>query len=173
MIDARGAEFYPTPKWVTLSLLENEPFNGTILEPACGSGAISKVLLSKGYDVISCDVNDFGFGIAGINFLKDSRTADNIITNPPFSIADWFVTSALKKAPKVAMLLRLAFLESQARYNEIFSITPPARVLVFSKRITMYPEGKITGGSGTMAFAWFIWDAAYKGETILKWIAPK
>jgi len=37
-------EFYPTPPEATRALLSVECFEGDIWEPACGDGAISKVL---------------------------------------------------------------------------------------------------------------------------------
>ena len=59
---------------------------------------------------------------------------------------------------KFALLLRLAFLEGANRANTIFSRLPPARVWVFSERITFYPRGAEIKGSGTTAYAWFVWD---------------
>jgi len=38
-------EFYPTPPEATRALLSVESFEGDIWEPACGDGAISKVLI--------------------------------------------------------------------------------------------------------------------------------
>ena len=78
-------EFYPTPPEATRALLSVESFEGDIWEPACGDGAISKVLEAAGYQVVSTDLIDRGFGAGGHNFLKSSRPlAKNIITNPPY-----------------------------------------------------------------------------------------
>ena len=49
---ARGNDLYETPEVATLALLAVEPLPPTILEPACGRGAISKVLRSAGHTVI-------------------------------------------------------------------------------------------------------------------------
>ena len=46
-------EFYPTPPEATRALLSVESFQGDIWEPACGDGAISKVLEAAGYQVVS------------------------------------------------------------------------------------------------------------------------
>ena len=40
-----------------------------------------------------------------------------IVTNPPFKNAGEFVAHALSLCPKVVMLLRLAFLESERRWR--------------------------------------------------------
>jgi hypothetical protein len=34
--DLDGPDFFPTPRWATLALIENEKFNGGIRECACG-----------------------------------------------------------------------------------------------------------------------------------------
>ena len=73
---------------------------------------------------------------------------------------------------KFALLLRLAFLEGANRTRTIFHKCPPARVWVFSERITFYPKGAKMAGSGTTAYAWFVWDKACNGATELKWFKP-
>lgn len=78
-------EFYPTPPEATRALLSAEGFEGSIWEPACGDGAISKVLEAAGYQVVSTDLIDRGYGAGGHDFLKsDKPLAKNIITNPPY-----------------------------------------------------------------------------------------
>lgn len=77
-------DFYPTPPEGTRALLSVERFAGSIWEPACGNGAISKVLLAAGYNVVSTDLIHRGFGTGGINFLTQTSTRGrNIITNRP------------------------------------------------------------------------------------------
>lgn len=58
-------EFYPTPPEATRALLAAERFNGSIWEPACGQGHISKVLAEAGHEVISTDLVDYGYGQSG------------------------------------------------------------------------------------------------------------
>ena len=48
----------------------------------------------------------------------------------------------------------------------------PARVWVFSERITFYPKGAKIRGTGTTAYAWFVWDKDASGSTELKWFRP-
>jgi hypothetical protein len=100
-------------------------------------------------------------------------SSDNIVTNPPYNCAEGFVASGVKHArKKFALLLRLAFLEGANRAYTIFSKIPPARVWVFSERITFYPNGVDPKGSGTTAYAWFVWDKEAPGQTELKWFKP-
>ena len=95
----------------------------------------------------------------------------NIITNPPFKLAKEFILRSLEITDnKVAMFLRLAFLESQSRKKELFDPFPPARVWVFSKRLTLWINGDKPTSSGTMAFCWMVWDKEYNDKTELKWL---
>lgn len=162
-----SADFYKTPRHAIDSLLEREKFEGIIWECACGDGAISKAI--KG-NVISTDLFDRGFGEFGVNFLAEKRSVNHIITNPPYSMAKQFIYHALNQADqKVAMLLKLNFLESQNR-KKMFETTPLRTVYVFSKRIS-FDMGKKSGkGKGLLAFAWFVWERGYQGKPTIEWI---
>jgi hypothetical protein len=171
--DLEGPDFFPTPTWATHALIDNERFKGNIWECACGDGAMSRVLELTSRPVVSTDLYDRGFGEGGQDFLAASRVADNIVTNPPFNSAEEFVAAGVQRARrKFALLLRLAFLEGANRANTIFAKSPPARVWVFSERITFYPSGVAPKGSGTTAYAWFVWDKDAPGQTELKWFKP-
>ena len=60
-------DFYPTPFVAIEALLDHESFDGDIWEPACGDGAISAPV-SLYHNVISTDLNDYGFGESGVDF---------------------------------------------------------------------------------------------------------
>lgn len=169
--DLQGPDYFPTPEWATYALIANEQFEGSIWEPACGNGAMSRVLETTGASVVSTDLFDRGYGEVGIDFLKADHVMDNIVTNPPYNSAEAFVKAGLVQARrKVALLLRLAFVEGANRQRTIFAKTPPTRVWVFSERITFYPAGAVQKGSGTTAYAWFIWDKQNIDKTEVKWL---
>ena len=171
--DLDGPDFFPTPAWATHALIDNETFDGDIWECACGDGAMSRVLQQTGQPVYSSDLYDHGYGDVGIDFLQTTRSAANIVTNPPFNSAEGFVAKALKQAErKFALLLRLAFLEGGNRHDTIFAVRPPSRVGVFSERITFYPPGVEVKGTGTTAYAWFVWDKNAPAGTQLKHLKP-
>lgn len=171
--DLAGPDYFPTPAWATHALTENESFEGEIWECACGDGAMSRVLETRGNPVRSSDLFDRGYGEAGVDFTKAKTMADNIVTNPPYNSAEGFVRSGVTLARrKFALLLRLAFLEGANRAQTIFAECPPSRVWVFSERITFYPAGAVQAGSGTTAYAWFVWDKAAGRNTELKWLRP-
>jgi hypothetical protein len=162
-------DFYPTPSYVTNALLERESFDGPIWEPACGDGAISKVLENRGYDVRSSDLNDYGYGEIGCDFLKTRESFPNIVTNPPFNIGTPFTIHALKVATKkVAILNKLAFLEGKTRKKSLFCYKMLEKVYVFSSRVQFNPDPKKAGSM--IAFAWFVWNKEYKGNPRIEWI---
>jgi len=167
---SRQREFYPTPGWVTRALVDHEKFIGDIWECACGNGAMSKVLKAGGNQVHSSDLYDWGYGLPGVDFVQSQRKINNIVTNPPFSLAEQFAAVGLRLAQrKLALFLRLAFLEGQGRAARLFSVNPPTRVWVFSERPTLYYEGARYTSHGKMAFAWFVWEKGATQETTLHW----
>ena len=168
-------DFYPTPLRAVDALLAVETFLGPVWEPACGDGAISEPFARFGYMVISSDLVNRGYGETGIDFLMEYKSrAPNVVTNPPFKLAVPFVRKALELTTgKVAMLLKIAFLEGQER-AELFRNSPLARVHVFSQRLAFVPGGtdparKLDGG-GMMAFAWFVWEHGFVGKPTINWI---
>lgn len=169
--DRETDDFYPTPSYVIEELLKREKFIGNIWECACGEGHISDVLKSNGFDVISTDLIDRSYG-SKVDFLKTDFIADNIITNPPYKLSLNFVLKAKMQARnKIAMFFRTVFLESEKRY-EMFNDKkfPLKTVYQFSKRVSLYKGGVKLKNSGMIAYAWFVWDKNYVGNTNIEWI---
>lgn len=159
-------DYYATePKAVHL-LCAIEEFRSPILEPAYGEGHISKALLAHGYDVVSRDVVDRGYGAVADFLHCNEQWNGDIITNPPYSKAHEFVEQALRmvrEGGKVAMFLKLTFLEGQKR-SELFKRNPPIRVWVSRSRLKCAINGDFDSvGSSATAYAWFIWEKGYKG----------
>jgi hypothetical protein len=89
----------------------------------------------------------------------------NIVTNPPYKYAQKFVEHALECVDKkIAMLLKLVFLESMGR-KSLFDRNLLKKVYIFRKRLQFG-----SGGSPTLASAWFVWDKSYKGLPTIEWI---
>ena len=164
-------DFYITPPEATKALLAVEKFGPRLWEPACGDGTMSRTLEEAGYKVTSTDLNSHGYGVSGVDFLTswDCPRYD-IVTNPPFKLAQEFAEHALNVAgAKVALLCRLAFLEGQRR-KTFFKAHPPRRVWVFSWRVSMWRRGEVTGKGKMMAYAWYVWERGYRGEPMLGWL---
>ena len=164
-------DFYATPTYATEILLKKEKFVGNIWECACGDGAISKVLINKGYEVYSSDLIDRGYGEVGIDFLKSDKRVDNIITNPPFNLSTEFTLQAFKLArKKVVMLSKISYLEGIKRREQIFNQKKLQKVYVFSRRVPFKKESTQKLASGLMAFGWFVYDVNYNGLPEVDWI---
>lgn len=164
-------DYYATEPKATELLLDLEKFDSNILEPCCGEGHMSEVLKQAGYNVTSSDLIDRGYGKVKSLFDYEHFNGD-IITNPPYKLALDCVKKSLDivdNGHKVAMFLKIQFLESKAR-KEFFEQCPPKVVYVASSRLTCAKNGDFNQYKGAaMSFAWFIWEKGYKGDTILKW----
>lgn len=171
--DAEPNDYYATAPQAVELLLEQEVFAPIIWEPACGEGHISKVLEKNGYSVISTDLVDRGYGTGGVDFMgiTETNAEVDIITNPPYKYAKEFVERALSvvaDGQKVAMFLKLTFLEGKGR-RELFHSMPPQTVYVSSARLQCGKNGNFVGTS-MVAYARFVWVKNYKGQTLIKWI---
>lgn len=177
-------DFYASePKTVDM-LCAVETFSPVVWECACGAGHMSEALKRNGYTVLSSDIVDRGYiRTRIIDFLRFGEKASqdsvgmDIITNPPYKYAKEFVETALrvvKSEHKVAMLLKLTFLESKSR-RELFSKCPPKCVWVFSERVQCAKNGdfekyKKAGVGTAVAYAWFVWVKGFQGDTVVKWL---
>lgn len=177
-------DFYATPRNAIEAILNEVKLNGSILEPAAGQGHISK-LLKEYYpysEIVSTDLiqreEKFGIPIqGGVDFLTHefNRKFDNVITNPPFNLAQEFIERALKLSnDKVIMFAKIQLLEGNKR-RELFDNTPLKYVYVFSKRVNPLRNGEELDENGkpwssTMCFAWFVWEHDYEGEPIIRWL---
>lgn len=169
-------DYYATEPKAAELLLEQEEFHHTIWECACGEGHLAKVFEAHGHEVISTDLIYRGYGDPEpLDFLNETIDdfEGDIVTNPPYKFALEFVQRALesvKPGRKVAMFLKLQFLEGKSRKN-FFQITPPRRVYVSSSRLKCAKNGKFESiASSAVAYAWFVWEKGYTGETVVKWI---
>lgn len=172
-------DFYATEPLATELLLEVEDFSHEIWECACGAGHICEVLKAHGYNVKPSDLFDRGYPDTGIiDFLDttENNPPRDIITNPPYKFAKEFVEHALDISPdgtKVAMFLKLTFLESKKR-KELFEKYPLKTLYVSSSRLQCAKNGDFETykkGTGTaVAYGWYVWTKGYKGEPVIRWI---
>lgn len=164
------SDFYQTPYSITRRLLEVEKFEGRILEPACGAGAITAILKEASYEDVTAYDKEELFG--GKDFLDETRKFDAIITNPPFSLAKEFILKACEVAPRFAFLLPLNYLHGKERLDEIYSHEILEKVYVFARypllSAEIRPDGKYE--TGMMVYAWYIFDTRHKGAPTIRWI---
>lgn len=159
-------DFYETPYSLTRELLKREKLFGTILEPACGEGAITKVLSEFGYNFDKSDIEN--------NFLKQSKHYDTIITNPPFTIANEFILKASELSSVFYFLLPLNYLHGKKRYNEIFKNNKLNLEKVFIMTRTpmlgneLREDGKFK--TGMQLYAWYKFNKNFIGNPTIEWI---
>ena len=128
---------------------------------------MSEVLKAAGYTVFSSDIAGRGYKETEIiDFLefKEVNSMD-IITNPPYKYAKEFVKHALDisaAGTKIAMFLKLTFLESQFR-----------TLYVSSARLRCAKNGefeKYKKNSTAVAYGWYVWVKGFKGKPVIEWV---
>lgn len=153
---------YITPDYTIKSLIDNFKFEGLTLECCAGYGDISKKIkncITMDIDAsLNCDIT--------ANFLdfKPSIPINNIVTNPPYSIAIEIIKHALdiiENNGYVVMLLRINFLESKTR-KQFFIDNPLHSILILSKRPCF-----INNRSDATGYAWFIWQKGKKDKSVI------
>lgn len=171
---------FPTPPWATRALLEHViGINGldglSCLEPACGAGHMAKVLKEYFAEVRCADAYDYGYAPVR-DFLTlpyETNAVDWVITNPPFRLAEDFVTRSFDVARLgVAMLVRTVFLESVGRYNRLFKNHPPSKFAQFVERVPMVKGRLDKKASTATGYAWLVWERDVNDLSKVIWIPP-
>lgn len=174
----REGDFYETPYSVTQQFLDAEHkedgrFIGTILEPAAGNGAIVKVLEENGYNlqVISGDIS------RGADFLQETYSFPNMVTNPPYSLANEFIEHAKTVIThKFCMLLPVDYLGGEDRFQRKLHTDkdfPLSRIYIFTRKPDLSGPLRADGRyeTGMIAYAWYVWDWFHMGPPTVRWIS--
>lgn len=166
-------DFYATDPIAAEWLMQLEELNHNIWECACGQLHLAMPFIKAGYNVKCTDLIDRGFGElgqGGVDFLAcEDKFDGDIVTNPPYSKASEFIEHSLSlvnDGSKVCMFLKVQFLEGKQR-RKLFEKYPPKHVWVSSSRIKCGKNGNFA--ESMVAYAWYVWEKGYKGDTILKW----
>lgn len=156
--DRSTLDEYWTPAYATQALLERETFPPHILEPACGAGHISKVLLNSGYTVESTDLRDPTlYGSSGVDFLDRTEPVASIITNPPYALTSPFIQHISDMTlEKSAMFLRLSSLISRSRF-QLWSQIKSVRIYAFTGPVNKYVDGQWSHGTA-FTHIWLVVD---------------
>lgn len=167
-------DWYVEPPECVHSLFDRVTFDGSIHDPCCGGGTIPSVAKLCGYDVTGSDIVDRGWRSGGFrtaDFLEDFTPRDNIVSNPPYNLAEqMWAHACIVARRKVAFVLRISFLAGQRRRDRLFRLYRPSEVIVLSKRPSMPPGGSdIPAKGGTADYIWLVRERGHLDETILKW----
>lgn len=176
----RDFDFYPTPLSVAMDALEYLPEDfkpQCLLDPGAGTGVWGRAarLLWPFLTITGVDIRpvfrpkEYNFWLQEDYLLTDKTPAfDLIVGNPPYKYTEQFVRHSLgmlENGGHLVFLLRLSFLEGQERRRGLWREYPPRFVVVCSKRVSFTGDGQ----TNATAYAYFIWQKGWKGETVLKW----
>jgi len=167
----RGLESYRTPPGVTEPLIAVEQLPMGCWDP-CGDDDdnIAIALKAHGKTVVATDIARDGIDFR--NRHKAPLGIEAIVTNPPFSLAADFVRHGLLLVPKVIVLERIQFLESEAR-ADLFDAGKLARIFTFRNRVPRMHRSDWEGrhASPSMMLAWFVFERAHAGaKPTVDWI---
>lgn len=170
-------DYYATPPYAVEELLKRESFSHYICEPSVGGGAIAEVLKAHGHQVQSFDIIDRGYpGTVVKDFFtvtkEDLICSPDFIGNPPYALASPFIEHALDismDSVKIAMFLKIQFLETKQRY-ELFKRYPPKVIYVFVDRVACGKNGVFEDNGSAVCYAWFVWERGSTSEPIIRWI---
>jgi hypothetical protein len=145
-----------------------------IWDPGAGEGTIPDKLWKLGYKATGSDLIDRGAGFLVKDFMTFAKAKDDaqtILSNPPFKpIEDW-TRHGLQLCHRVIFLARLALLEGQKRRDNFWSVYPPVRVWVCSRRPSIPPGGRnIAPKGGSIPMAWYEWRRGWRGIPQIHWI---
>jgi hypothetical protein len=176
----RGLDLYETCPEAVYGLLKVEPLPHHLWDPACGRGALVRVLRQAGHSVLATDLVDYHSpdqDAAGWDFLMEYHRPEGIeaiVANPPYALGTEFVERALALCPKVVMLLRLTFLES-ARRRPLLEGGRFARLHVFRERLPMMHRDGWQGNkaSNPTAFGWFVFERDHNGPPTIHWLSGR
>jgi len=152
-----------------------------LVEPCVGLGDIVKSFPEKQWITNDIDPSinaehheDAKLGATHFRWTHEHRAAKTVatITNPPFSCAYEILIAEMRHSQisnrpiKLAMLLRLSFLEPTQKRGQLLSMLPPRKVIVLP-RISFTGDGK----TDSVTCAWMIWDKDIKDKGVI--VSPK
>ena len=164
---------YETPPWMTCTLLHHHPAirRETVLEPACGNGAIARVLTAAGCVVHTNDIDRRQPADThedarmeqfwAVEAARPDRAAW-IVANFPFNVAFEMLVHAHAHGFNIALLLRKTFLEPTGTAKK------PGRGIWLQahppNRIIGLPRHTFRGqGNDSVSCDWMIWDRWDRG----------
>jgi hypothetical protein len=164
-------EWYIEPEWCSERLFAEEPFEGGVYDPCCGTGRVVISALKAGLKAYGSDLVYRGWDSTPQHFLAHRDTHDNIVCNPPFDQVPEFARHALKLVRhKVAMIIPVARLNAAHWLKG----TPLAKIWLLTPRPSMPPGRVILAGEkpggGKADFCWLVWERRYTGAPEVRWL---
>ena len=192
---------FPTPSWAVRALIEHvlTPRWWTrqslevmsVREPCCNRGYMARPLGEYFGNVIATDIFNYGYvgHVATVDYLFPGKMipADFTITNPPFLLAEQIIKKSFETPGwrGTAVLVRQSFLESEGRYETLFSKTPPTIYAQFAERVIITKgivrdpskvywdekSQKFRKPSTATSYCWLVWMDCVPPQPMV-WIPP-
>ena len=179
----KKSDFYETPYSIGADIVNSLGLDWenihSVLEPACGSGAIVSAIINtiKQYDIdiVATDIRHENETARRDFLVHHFFKSDLIVTNPPFSLADDFIIRAKQLSNKyIALLLPLSYLHGKSRYDNIWTDNEfPLRSVHIYTRYPMLGDPLRDDGkyrTGMMVYAWYVWENDHVGPATIQWI---
>lgn len=176
-------DHYPTPQRVVeaaLALLPAAPPGAIVLDPGAGTGVWGQTAKRfwPGIHLVGVEIQDLpcpdgydewhqaDFGLWAKQ--APSELVDRVIGNPPYGeLVEpfcWGSRKVLKPGGHHLFLLALEFLGGQTRGKNLYTIYPPHRIIVSSRRIDFI------GGNGDMRNHMLVWwIKGREGAPVVDW----
>jgi hypothetical protein len=161
----RKMDDYETPEDNTAALCQLVKFAGPILEPASGSGRMSRALAEfTGKKVTTADLK------RGADFMaRKAPWPGDIITNPPYrdNLPEGFARNALRLASgRVALLVEQKWLTGARRANGLFADFVPEAVIFLASRIYFFEGSGKPIPSQFFSHCWVVWPEAKRRKKL-------
>lgn len=157
--------WYVEPAWCAERLFATERF-ACVWDPASGLGTIPDAAERAGLPAYRSDIVARVPGTTTLDFLSPKAerhaAAWDIVSNPPYHLADEFVRRALKLArSRVAMLLPMTWMNGRKR-SRWLQETPLEKIIALTPRPSMPPGEMILAGhkpqGGRVDYGWFVFS---------------
>lgn len=171
-------DFRPTPPEPFLALAHAERSAlarfPVLWEPACGDGRMARQFEAAGFKAVASDIVHRGYAptIMRSFYEWDTPPARAIVTNPPFQECNGrdgkgrWIRHALAKLDIDYMALLLSWSWPAANaLGTLLDEFPVSRAYLMRWKIDFTGEG-----APPMNCGWFVWDRAWQGETVLRFL---
>jgi hypothetical protein len=172
--ERRRLDHYATPPWPVHALVDHVSLRGITWEPCADRGQVCKVLEERGLKTVGSDIEPRAPDIMALDFLSGKKPARymNIVTNPPYAIADEFIQQGLlhigSTGGKLCLLLPSDF--DYAKGRSRFFDDPRYHMQIKLRRRIVWikrTDGKREHPSSQ--HCWHIWMQGNMGERIVRY----
>lgn len=158
-------DFYETPGYVTEQLTRLVYFNGTVLDPCYGNGALIRDL--KDCDIVTNDFYssaDYKLDATTLASWREFPKFDWCVVNPPFNKAHEILPLGFQFAERgLCALVRLTYLEPCITRRQFLKEHSDCLkwAIFFSPRIRFRKDTKTTDSA---TVCWLVWDKKFSWD---------